>query len=136
MITENSIRLSSAQTITASADSEDVYDSGAAGVLAGSKLLVYVGTAFATLTSLQVELQSSADNSSWVDHCYSPAILTASLTAGACVAQLLIPNGVRQYVKARYVVGGSNATTGTIYADIIPGDSGLDAAFTPATIAA
>lgn len=135
MITDRQLTLSSAQVVESTEDSTNVINSGAAGNLAGHILVAYVGTAFDTLTSLQVSLQSSADNSTYVQHALTPAILLASIdAAGDAICAIRIPEGVRQYVKAKYIVVGSANVAGTVYAYILP--DGGDSAFSTATIAA
>jgi hypothetical protein len=88
------------------------------------KFVVQVGTVFATLTSLTIGLQGAVDNGSGSPAAFStwwssPAILTASLVAGARLFDMDMPRppqgiAIPRYLQLNYTVGGSNATTGTI----------------------
>jgi hypothetical protein len=115
------------QAITATAASTNVLDllanrdigAGSADIM----LNIEVTAAFATLTSLQVALQTSADNSTWVDLMLSPVILTANLVVGARILRVNLPafglndtGTPNRYMRLNYTVAGSNATTGAIIA--------------------
>lgn len=85
-------------------------------------LVVQVGaTAFAgTGGTLAIALLSSADNSSWTTHWTSSAIAVGSLTAGAELVDMALPNDIRRYVKLTYTTHASNAfSAGTLYAGIV-----------------
>lgn len=87
-------------------------------------LTILVEEAFATLTSLQVDLQVD-DNSSFS----SPkvvgstgAIPVASLVAGAKLPLPVVPFGAdEQYMRLNYTVVGTAATAGSITAGISTG---------------
>lgn len=77
---------------------------------------------FATLTSLQIAYQTSADNSTFVNILLSPVYLTASLVIGAPIFaykvpkfQLLDTGSPNRYHRLNYTVAGSNATTGKVF---------------------
>lgn len=120
--------LSNAQAITASAASTNVFDfESARDVGAGGFLNVIcdVNTVFATLTSLQVSLQVSTDNSTFYDMMMGPAVVAANLLAGLRLFRLVIPpkgpnmfSGTNlvppRYLRLYYTVAGSNATTGKV----------------------
>lgn len=115
------------QAITATAASTNVLDmlanrdigAGSADIM----LNVEVTTSFATLTSLQISYQTSADNSSWVDVVMTGAIVVADLVAGAKILRMAIPafslndkGTPNRYIRLNYTVTGSNATAGAIVA--------------------
>lgn len=135
MLIDQSLVLSDAQAITATAASTNVYDStqgtlvsGSTGIGAGEPVyvIVNVGTAFATLTSLTFSLRtsdtvSSGALSSATTLISTPAIGVASLTANSAQAAFVIPPlGGKRYFDVNYTVGGSNATAGTVTAYISP----------------
>lgn len=84
---------------------------------------ILITVAFATATSVQIAIQSSADNSSFVDLLLSPVMLIAGLTAGVKLVyklprkQLNDPAGgtPNRYLRLNYVVAGSNATAGKVF---------------------
>lgn len=132
MMIDADLQLSDEQAITASAVSTDIYDthggnSGALGSgLAGkSNLYAYVtvGAAdFATLTSLQVVLQTDNDVAFG-----SPTVLSegavvavAALLSGAVLFRLeLGAQPLERYVRFSYVVAGDDATAGTVNAQFV-----------------
>jgi len=153
MILDINTLLSNNQAVTATAASTGVYDTAGLGVgnpvtnifgaLGGAatvfgndigsggpngpsppQLMVVVGTAFATLTSLTVQLQASVDDgtgnpASWKTIAATDAIPLASLTAGQLLASFTVPRrypgqGFPRFYRCNYVVGGSAATAGTI----------------------
>lgn len=123
MLIDKLLTLSNQQAVTADAASTDHIDFLAANVGDGEELRLVgiVTTAFATLTSLTIKLQSD-DNSSFSspsDDYTSSAIAAASLTAGAKVLDVPLPRGLQRYVRGYYDVGGSDATAGKITLTIV-----------------
>lgn len=92
------------------------------------ELHVDVTQVFATLTSLNIAFQCSADNSSWFDLLDSVTIPVAQLVQGAPIFRYKWPlnqmlnatAGVLKtpgrYYRFNYTVNGSNATTGAVFA--------------------
>lgn len=130
MIIDNSVVLSDSQAITATADSTNVIDLGAPGTPYGAPaaveqdigkgnridFAVNVTQAFNNLTSLNISLQTSPDNSSYTEianHTY----LLAQLGVGQLPFPAQIPIGVNaRYMKLVYTVVGTAPTTGKIFA--------------------
>lgn len=104
-------------------------DMGVGGILGVN---VIITTAFATLTSLAVAFQVSADNSTFVTLLTTAAIPVAQLTAGSRIFQFGLPvnqfanmtAGVLaapgRYMRMSYTVAGSDATAGAVGAWIAP----------------
>lgn len=132
MIFDASLLLSDQQAITASAASTNVIDLGTTGTPFGSgvaltrdigrgeevDLSISVVQSFATLTSLQVAVQTSPDNSTWTTKYSGRVVPLAELVAGF---QFKFPccfdEGTdERYVRLYYTVAGSNATAGKITA--------------------
>ncbi len=118
---------SDGQAVTITAASTNRIDFGSATPDTGDGkpkfVPVYVGTAFATLTSLTPVLQESADDSAWTTLLSGPAVAAADLTAGALIFTAAIPVQHQRYLRFNYVVAGSAASAGTITATI---STGLD----------
>lgn len=130
--------LSDDQAITATAVSTNVVDLGARGTPYGAAaavtgdmgkgtpipVLVQVTEAFATLTSLTITVETSANSdltSSTV--LATETVLAASLTAGKQTFLSFLPKGLTgRYVGLRYTVNGVNATAGKITAGITMGN--------------
>lgn len=121
--------------ITATRDSTNVIDLLIArDVGANQPLAVHVDITqvFATLTSLTVDLQTSADNSTYFSLLKSNVYPVAQLIVGAPLFRYDIPvnqelnssAGVLKipgrYLKLVYTVAGSNATTGAVFSYITP----------------
>lgn len=136
MIIDNTLVFSDGQAITADAVSTNVVDTGARGTAFGHaaalsadlgkldnegvQLEVRVTEAFNTLTSLTVTLQTSADNSTFVEVA-SRTYLLADLTLGAQLNfPARIPEGAsRRYLRLNYDVNGSNPSTGKLFAAVV-----------------
>ena len=118
MILDADLLFSNKQAVTATAESTNTLDLGVAGDAIGQELTIHVvvDTAFATLTSLTVSLETSANNSDWTTVLSGPAIARASLTKGASIFCVRVPQGLSRYVRLKYTVGGSNATAGKVTA--------------------
>jgi hypothetical protein len=162
-----SLQFSSAQAITATAQSTNFYDqltgqsltttytpSPSAifsvnetyfgedlGIGKGEgtpRVVVNVGTVFATLTSLQIQFQGAPENATshvsglrsdlvFVTYIQTDTIALALLTANTRIASFDWPmrktgQALPRFVQLNYVVAGSNATTGTLTSDVTLGD--------------
>jgi hypothetical protein len=96
------------------------------------KLMAWIGTAFATLTSLQVSWQGAPDNGgstiaglTFTTYASGPVIPVASLTANQIVPLPDWPfdppfqnNPPPRFVRLFYTVAGTNASAGTITAGV------------------
>lgn len=88
------------------------------------ELMIGIGTVFAGGTSLQVKFQASPDvavthvPTTWTTLVETPAILTASLTAGAVIARFpflpAVPAGLNPRFLRLVFTGVGTFTTGTI----------------------
>jgi len=118
MILDADLVFSNKQAVTTTATSTNEIDLGAAGDAIGQELTIHVvvDTAFATLTSLAVSLETSTDGSTWTTVLSGPAVPRASLTKGANIFCVRVPQGLSRYVRMKYTVGGSNATAGKVTA--------------------
>lgn len=128
-ILDNELTFSNAQAVTATAVSTNVVDLGVdrdIGVGEPVYFAVQVGTGFAGLTSLNVALQTSADNSTWTDLATSGAIPVASLTAGAQPVRMVVPSSTKRYLRVNYTVAGTG-TAGTVTASLLLGPDGYRA---------
>lgn len=128
-ILDNELTFSNAQAVTATAVSTNVVDLGVdrdIGIGEPVYLAVQVGAAFAGLTSLTVELQTSADNSTWSTLYNSGAIPLADLTAGAQPVRVVVPSRTERYLRVNYTVAGTG-TAGTVTASLLLGPDGYRA---------
>lgn len=134
MIFDKQTQFSNAQAITATAASTNSIDLLAAGIPYGDNaalardqglfhipLLIQVVTAFATLTSLKVAVQTD-DNSSFSSATTvleTEAIAAASLVAGYQFNIDKIPlKTTERYVRLYFTVAGSDATAGAVTAGV------------------
>jgi hypothetical protein len=104
-------------------------DMGAGAILG---IHVDVLEAFATLTSLIISVEVSADDSTFVEILRSPTIPVAQLIIGAPIFRYGMPlnqvlnatAGVLaapgRYIRLNYTVGGSNATAGEVFSYLNP----------------
>lgn len=118
------------QAITATADSTKKVHLGGlklAGRMDPIFIDIRVNAAFATLTSLQVELQQADTESgtyATVAGGDTGAIAAASLVAGYKFGLRILPGSVTQpWLKLVYTVAGSNATTGKVTAALVREES-------------
>lgn len=118
MILDADLVFSNKQAVTTTATSTNEIDLGVAGDAIGQELTIHVvvDTAFATLTSLAVSLETSTDGSTWATVLSGPAVPRASLTKGANIFCVRVPQGLSRYVRMKYTVGGSDATAGKVTA--------------------
>ncbi len=118
---------SDAQSVAAAAGdvvSTNVYDTGsAADVGIGERNPFIYAKMNAALVgagaSIQVVLQTSADNSTWVDAYLAAAVPVASATANANLARFSLPIGLRRYLRVVYRISGATTTAGTASAYIV-----------------
>jgi len=135
MIFDAQTRFSNAQAVTASAASTNVIDLKAAGIPYGNDvalsrdlgifdipLRIQVVTAFATLTSLKVAVQTD-DNSSFSSATTvleTEAIAAAALVAGYQFNIDKFPlKTSERYVRLYFTVAGSDATAGAVTAGVV-----------------
>ena len=123
MLLDGKLEFSDAQAVTATAASTNQVDLGASPPDLGGGVNLFaiaeVGVDFATLTSLQVSLQDSADNSTYADIVASPVVLLAALVSGKRMLIAPIPQNHRRYLRMNWTVGGSSATAGSVNAYIV-----------------
>ncbi len=130
---------SSLQVITATAVSTNLIDLGAPKTAPGAPaaqkrdlgggnnipISIQVIAAFATLTSLTVNIQMATDAAftSPVVVASTGPIAAAALTAKAKLPISMLPQGADlRFMRLQYVVAGSNATAGSITAGLVFGD--------------
>lgn len=139
MIFDAQLKLSDAQAVTATALSTNVIAWPDNGTVHGEAaaiardlgkgvpipLLIQVVEDFATLTSLTITVETSANSNmtSSTVLVSSPAIPAATLKAGyrPAIPSVLPEQAVGKYFAVRYTVAGSAATAGKITAGIVAG---------------
>lgn len=113
-------------------------DLGIGKGLGTPRVLVNVGTAFATLTSLQIQFQGAPENSTshtsgnrsdlvFATYIQTDAIAVALLTVNTRIASFDWPmrktgQALPRFVQLNYVVAGTNASAGTLTSDVTLGD--------------
>lgn len=117
---------SNGQAITATANSTNVVDLGTtkdSGPGEEIPIEVKVTEDFATLTSLKVTVYTddAEGMGTQVELMSSAAVPVASLVAGYKFRLRLPPHGLKRYLRLTYTVGGSNATTGKVFAGVVTG---------------
>ncbi|WAH51944.1 hypothetical protein LMA04_17890 [Pseudescherichia vulneris] len=127
MINDKLLMFSEAQAVTASAASTDTID---LGPIDGTRRDIGVGepleywvTTNATATAagaatVNVQLQTSPDNSTWTTLTSSGDLALASLVAGRRIVSQKVPQGVQRYLRVNYVVGTGPLTAGAFTAGI------------------
>lgn len=106
-------------------DSSNVIDKVAAGDIYSDPpfVVVKIGTACAgTGASLAVNLLTDSDPA-FGRATTIPLVSTtgaANLTAGAELAKVRLPLGMKEYSKLQYVISGAALTAGTVTAAIVP----------------
>ena len=127
MINDKLLMFSEAQAVTASAASTDTID---LGPIDGTRRDIGVGepleywvTTNATATAagaatVNVQLQTSPDNSTWTTIASSGDLALASLIAGRRIVSQKVPQGVQRYLRVNYVVGTGPLTAGAFTAGI------------------
>lgn len=119
------------QTVGDSGDeaSTNIIDLGVAGIkIAGGKkspwLIVRVGTAFATLTSLEILLETDSDSGFATNkkQILTWHFLAATMSVGAMLINQPLPNfDYQRYLRLYFNVVGSSASAGTLFAGISDG---------------
>ena len=125
MIDENLI-FSDSQAVTETAASENVLKIDATMEVAAGKpvdLEVKVVEDFNNVTSLTVAVETATDEdfTSATVLAQTAAILLAELKAGYRFKLPTLPLGNKGYVRLKYTVVGTDATTGKIFAAIVDG---------------
>lgn len=130
MITDKLNTFSAAQAVTATAASTDVLDLGPLthgntrrDIGAGEPIHLVV-SALTTATAagaatVNFQLQTSDDNSTWVTLYDSGAVALAGLAAGKQPVAVAVPRGVRRYLRVNYVVGTGPLTAGSFFAGLV-----------------
>ena len=134
MILDKRALLSDKQAITATANSTDVYDLLETGVMYDGvqikrnmgkggyiPFLVQVNEDFNTLTSLTFIFQTATDSAFTVPtDVFQVVVPLAQLKKGFILPVDKIPRGLMQrFFRMRYVVGGTNPTTGQVTAGVV-----------------
>lgn len=127
MILDKLLMFSEKQAVTASAASTDVIY---LGPIDGTRRDIGVGyplefwaTVDTTATAagaatLNVQLQTSPDNSAWTTIYDSGALALAALTAGKRLFSAKVPAGVQRYLRVNYTVGTGPLTAGAFTSGI------------------
>lgn len=127
MILDKLLMFSEAQAVTATAASTDTID---LGPIKGNRRDIGVGeplefwatvnasAAAAGAATLNVQLQTSSDNSAWTTLYDSGSIALASLTVGKRILSTKVPQGVLKYLRVNYVVGTGPLTAGAFTSGI------------------
>ena len=130
MILDSQEMFSTAQAVTAIGDtaSTNQIDTGSvADVGIGEDITVFakVDTTFTSggAGTLQIVLQSSADNATYVDKLLSPVYALAALTAGPILLNAIIPIGPNtvsnRYLRVVYRIGTAVMTAGAASAFVV-----------------
>lgn len=130
MILDSQEVFSAAQAVTATGDtvSTNQIDTGSAaddGIGEDITVFAKVNTTFtsAGAPTMQAVLQSSADNSTYVDKLISPAYALATLVAGFVLMNSVIPIGPNtvsnRYLRMVYRVAVTTFTAGSVDAFIV-----------------
>jgi hypothetical protein len=108
MIMDKELIFSENEAVKGTVNSK-VLDFKEGGDAVGQELTIrtVINKTFAGLTSLQIKVQTSADNETWEDVIMTPAIPVAKLTAGREVMCLRTPKGLDRYARLAYVVAGT-----------------------------
>lgn len=65
-------------------------------------------------SSVQVIVQTSADNTTFVDAAAGPVVALANAGAGKTLAKIRLPHGMRRYIRLAYRVSGATVSAGTV----------------------
>jgi hypothetical protein len=124
---QNQFSAAQAVTSTGSTPSTNVIDLGVARDIGGGTsgplfLLCEVTTPFTSggSATLQVQVQTSADNSSWSILDQSDAIPVASLVQGYKFLPNKLAGPTQRYLRLNYAVGTAAMTAGALTAALVP----------------
>jgi hypothetical protein len=137
MILSQELLMSDEQAITATADSTNYIDFGAAATPHGAAaalsrdvgkgepvpIEIIVTEVFNTLTSLDITIEVD-DNTSFssAKAVYTENVLLADLVVGKNIKMMYLPEGTdERYMQVAYAVNGTNPTTGKITAGVSGG---------------
>ncbi len=126
MYIDKFLKVSDAQTVTASAASTDVIDFGQGNPNTGmndlTKMVITVdeGATAAGAATITFAVQDSADNATWADVVATGATPKAALGAGQQVV-LPMPTRLRRYCRVNYTVGTGPLTAGKFSAQVVTG---------------
>lgn len=127
MILDKLLMFSEAQAVTATAASTDVID---LGPIDGTRRDIGVGyplefwtTVNTTATAagaatVNVQLQTSTDNSTWTTIASSGDLALSALVAGKRIVSQKVPSGVQKYLRVNYTVGTGPLTAGAFTSGI------------------
>ena len=124
MIIDKYLQFDSAAAITATQASTNVVDLSSSrdiGIGEPLQLVCTIVTSFAAagLATLQVQLQTSSDNATWVTLVESDLLAVANLTAGSEVLRTPLALGVQRYLRLNYVVATGPMTAGAVTAELV-----------------
>ena len=129
MIIDKTNLLSENQAVTATAASANIIDLGVSRDIGRGTpvpLLVQVTEAFDELTSLTVTVQTDdAEGFGTAKDLTSQTMLLADLVKGKQFDFLILPTGIKRYLRLNYTVVGDTPTTGKITAGVTMGNSGV-----------
>lgn len=127
MILDKLLMFSEGQAVTASAPSTDVVD---LGPIDGTRRDIGVGyplewfvnattaAAAAGAATVNIQFQTSSDNSTWRTLASSGDLALADLTAGKRIVAQKVPQGVLRYLRVNYSVGTGPLTAGAFTSGI------------------
>ena len=127
MILDKLLMFSEAQAVTATAASTDVID---LGPIDSTRRDIGVGyplefwtTVNTTATAsgaatVNVQLQTSPDNSTWTTIASSGDLALSALVAGKRIVSQKVPSGVQKYLRVNYTVGTGPLTAGAFTSGI------------------
>lgn len=127
MILDKLLMFSEAQAVTAGGASTDVIDlapiDGTRRDIGVGRPLEFWANVNTTATAagaatLNVQLQTSPDNSTWTTIYDSGTLALAALTAGKRLFSAKVPAGVQRYLRVNYVVGTGPLTAGAFTSGI------------------
>ncbi|EPV6100130.1 Bbp16 family capsid cement protein [Escherichia coli] len=128
MILDKLLMFSEKQAVTATAPSTDVIDLGPIdgtvrdiGVGEPLEWIVNVDTTAtaAGASTVNVNLQTSPDNSTWTTIASSGDLALAALTAGKRIVSQKVPQGVQRYLRLNYAVTTGPLTAGAFTSGIL-----------------